>query len=192
MKRRLKNLPLFLLPAAVLWAVFFAALCAAFFAASCTTISPASPAKAGRPAEPGFTTETENKLETPAFKAFPPEAGDYLKTLAEAFRKKDRAFLLSQGETSYEAELRPRYDEESYLAMLYRAGAYAEDDPWSAPALPLLNCEDVAGIEYTAWFEESPMLRIQGRLHLLNGDPIPCEIMLIWRLKEPKIVGIYP
>jgi hypothetical protein len=149
----------------------------------------AAAGRAAAGAEAGFTGD---KLETPAFKGLPPEARDYLETLARAFRGKDRDFLLSQGESRYEAELRPLYDAESYLAMLYRAGAYADDDPWRAPAFPRLNSEDIAGVEYTGWAEEGPILRIQGRLHLLKGESLPCEIMLIWRLKEPKVLGAYP
>ena len=59
-------------------------------------------------------------LKTPRFRALPPEAWDYLETLAKAFREKDKAFLISQGEAQYEKELRFTLDEEIYLALLYR------------------------------------------------------------------------
>jgi len=136
-------------------------------------------------------------LDTPRFRNLPPEAQDYLKTLATAFRKKDREFLVSQGEAQYEKELRFTLDEETYLAMLYRIGPYSEDLPWESPRnnganLPRLDVSVIRGIEYTGWEESGPMLEIKGRLYIRDSEPIPCTLILIWRLTEPKILGERP
>ena len=131
-------------------------------------------------------------LDTPQFLSLPGPAKDYLETLAGAFRKKDKDFLISQGESQYEKELRSRYDEQTYLALLYRLGPYSEDLPWSPPQPPLLDTAKILAIEYTEWEEIGPMLQIKGRIFLENDQPNPCEIMLVWRLDKPKILGRWP
>jgi hypothetical protein len=134
----------------------------------------------------------DHGLETQAFRELPGETRDYLATLAEAFRIKDAAFLASQGETQYETDLKFRYDIETYLAMLYRAGSYTEDLPWQEINLPRLDWQQLRGIEYLDWKNRGPVLEIQARLIPLKGDAIPCEIWLLWRLTQPKIQGAYP
>ena len=135
-------------------------------------------------------------LNAPSFRGLPAEARDYLKTLAKAFREKDKAFLVSQGEMQYENELRLTLEEECYLALLYRIGPYSEVSHWGSPArgsdLPRLDSSKVRGIEYTAWEEQGPMLEIKGRLYMQNSSSIPCRLVLIWRLPEPKILGERP
>ncbi|MDR3174842.1 MAG: hypothetical protein LBU19_11365 [Treponema sp.] len=119
----------------------------------------------------------------------PPEAQAYLAELARAFARQDTAFLLAQGEAQFEAEVRPRYDEENYLAMLYRVGPYGEDE--SPAGIDRLRPAEIKGIEYTDWEERGPMLRVRGRL-ITAGAKIPCAILFNPRLKTPKILGAYP
>ena len=133
-----------------------------------------------------------NGLDTAAFRKLPTEARDYLGVLAGAFLKKDKDFLVSQGETQYEKELRFRLDEKVYLALLYRTGPYSEDMLWKEITPPLLDVKTVRGIEYTSWEEKGPMIEIKGRIYPEKGEPVPCNIVLIWRLEEPKILGEYP
>jgi hypothetical protein len=83
------------------------------------------------------------------------ETRTYLEALSRAFASQDREYLLSQGEESYEAEIRPHYDEGSYLAMLYRT--YAADSLWDrGRQRPSLDPGDVLGIEYLDWEEQGP------------------------------------
>ncbi|MDR2101500.1 MAG: hypothetical protein LBP43_02910 [Treponema sp.] len=122
----------------------------------------------------------------------PPEARSYLETLARAFRSGDRDFLLSQGEASFEAEVRPFYDEASYLALLYRIGPYGEDNSQADQNIPRLFPDEIDHIEYVDWEERGPLLEIRGRLIHRGGSPLPCLIMLVWKLPEPKIQGLFP
>ncbi|MDR1057988.1 MAG: hypothetical protein LBL43_00420 [Treponema sp.] len=142
-------------------------------------------------AGPGETA-AGSALEGPAFTGLPPEAKSYLELLSGAFRRQDGDFLLAQGETQFERELRPRFDEASYLALLYRCGAYAEEGPIRRPGTPRLFPGEIRRIEYLGWEERGPLLEIRGRLVTQGGDAVPCVIMLIWRLREPKIQGLYP
>jgi hypothetical protein len=124
----------------------------------------------------------------------PPEAGEYLEALARAFSAADRDFLLAQGESQFEAENRGRYDEESYLALLYRMGSLSEDSP-SVPAgggIPRLDPARIRRIEFAGWEEQGPALIIHARLVTRTGEAVPCRLALLWRLREPKILGVYP
>jgi hypothetical protein len=132
----------------------------------------------------------DNGLDREAFRRLGPETRNCLEALSRAFASQDREYLLSQGEENYEAEVKPYYDEDSYLAMLYRAGAYAADSPWDS-GRPLLKPEEIRGIEYLDWEEQGPMLVIRGRL-LGKAGNLPCKIVLAWRLMAPKILGVYP
>jgi hypothetical protein len=143
-------------------------------------------------AAPAVRLPPGNGLDSPRFRNLPPEARDYLETLAGAFQKKDKEFLISQGEAQYEKELRYGYDEETYLAMLYRIGSYSEERPSAAPGLPQMNTSLILTIEYSGWEETGPALYISANIYLQNNGPIPCAIMLLWRLTEPKILGIWP
>ena len=145
-----------------------------------------------KPAVQAVRLPSGNGLNSARFRDLPPEAKEYLETLAEAFRRKDKDFLISQGETHYEKELRPKYDEKAYLAMLYRYGPYSEDGPWKPITLPHLDTSLISAIEYTDWKENGPMLDINFRLYQQNGEQISCMIMLAWRLLEPKILGVWP
>ncbi|MDR0400901.1 MAG: hypothetical protein LBH51_08160 [Treponema sp.] len=123
----------------------------------------------------------------------PPEPRAYLRELAGAFSRQDAAFLLAQGESQFEAEIRPRYDEEEYLALLYRAGSYGQDKPYDEEDAPRLDVLEISGLEYTGWEERGPLLEVRGRLVRQGGrPPVPCVIMLLWKLWEPKILGRFP
>ena len=137
------------------------------------------------PAEP----IPDSGLDTARFRNLPAEAKEYLETLAEAFRTKDREFLVSQGESQYEKDLRSDYDEETYLAMLYRYGSYSDDGEWRASGLTHLDISTIRGIVYTGWEEFGPALEISGHLYQSNGERVPCNIILLWRLLEIKILG---
>ncbi|MDR2177474.1 MAG: hypothetical protein LBP20_05465 [Treponema sp.] len=124
----------------------------------------------------------------------PVEAGEYLQALARAFSTADRDFLLAQGESQFEAENRGRYDEESYLALLYRVGPLSGDRA-SVPVgveTPRLNPAQIRRIEFAGWEEQGPALIISARLITKTGEAIPCQLTLLWRLREPKILGVYP
>jgi hypothetical protein len=146
--------------------------------------NPALPA-AGSAGVPG------NGLDRAAFRELGPETRICLEALSRAFASQDREYLLSQGEENYEAAVRPYYDEGSYLALLYRAGAYASDSLWEKGRRPFLEPGEIRGIEYLDWEEQGPMLVIRGRL-TTKTEALPCKIVLAWRLRTPKILGAYP
>jgi hypothetical protein len=139
----------------------------------------------------GGDSPVPNGLDREAFRKLGPETRNCLEALSRAFAGQDREYLLSQGEESYEAALKPYYDEESYLAMLYRVGSYAADRPWDSGRRPLLKPEEIRGIEYLDWEEQGPMLVIRGRL-TTKTETLPCKIVLAWRLRRPRILGVYP
>jgi hypothetical protein len=180
--------------APILTAVLCCVTGAGFF--SCAVTGPGTQQEAPgerAPVLPGAPPEKAGSgLDAPAFRDLPPEAAEYLELLGRAFADRDRDFLVSQGETSYEADNRSRYDDETYLAMLYRVGPYREDSPFQEITLPRLEYAEIRGIRYTAWEEKGPLIRAEAYLVPRRGETIPCEIMLLWRLKEPKILGIYP
>jgi hypothetical protein len=130
-------------------------------------------------------------LDKTAFRKLSPETLAYLAALSRAFSSQDREYLLAQGEADYEAAVKPYYDEGSYLAMLYRSGDYAVDKPGESNRRPVLDPGEIRGIEYLDWEEQGPMLVIRGRLNGRTGT-LPCKIVLAWRLREPKILGVYP
>jgi hypothetical protein len=180
--------------------VVYHCVCAALsFAAALAVSCAASPGAAenGPPDEnaaagiPNAAALPENGLDSRAFKTIPAEAREYLERLARAFRTRDRQFLLDQGEKQFETEMRPGRDEESYLALLYRAGAYAVESPRLDSGLPRLNPAAINGIEYLSWEENGPLLEIMARLLTTDGANTPCRLMLAWRLPEPKIEGLF-
>ncbi|MDR1252140.1 MAG: hypothetical protein LBK62_08220 [Treponema sp.] len=184
----------------MLAAIFFitaAALLMAALMLSCAqsprAVESAVPAASISPAEPPAATATppENMLNGPAFKNIPGEAKDYLERLSRAFLFQDESFLLAQGESQFEAEIRPRYDKEIYLALLYRIGVYAADSPRVGGQPLRLTPAAIRHIQYLSWKENGPLLEIKARLIDKNGTTTPCLIMLIWRLREPKIEGLF-
>ena len=170
-----------------------AALLAAVFgilSACAGSPDPAEKAKSPLPPEAAPSVPGD-RLDSRDFDGLPPEARAYLADLSRAFRNQDTEFLLRQGESQFEAEVRPLYDDGSYLAMLYRIGSLGTDGPWTEAEFPRLSPGDIGYIEYTAWEERGPVLEIRGRLAAKTGF-IPGVIMLIWRLREPKIQGLHP
>lgn len=149
---------------------------------------PALPPAAAAPAAP----PVEDRLNSPAFRTLPAEARSYLERLSRAFSARDEAFLLAQGEAQFEAEVRPRYDKEAYLALLYRTGSYAAESPRASAEVPRLVPSGLSHIQYLSWEENGPLLEIAARLVGKNGASTPCLIMLAWRLREPKIQGLFP
>jgi hypothetical protein len=180
------------------WQALWAALCLA----GCAGLAPekaGAPPETPPPEQPRVMAEAappEQRRLGP-FRAappenLPPEARAYLEDLSRAFRDGDKEFLRNQGEAQFEAEVRPFYDEDRYLALLYRVGPYAQDRPRQDPAIPRLSPEEVDHIEYAEWEERGPYLEIRGRLVRRGKDPLPCCILLIWKLREPKIQGRFP
>ena len=131
-------------------------------------------------------------LDSEHFLTLPRAAREYLKILSDAFRNKDKDFLLAQGETLFERDMRPRFDDEVYLAMLFRIGPFSTGSTMVSPILPRLYIAEVSSIEYLEWEESGPILEISGRLIMEREYPIPVLIKLIWKLEEPKILGIRP
>ena len=157
-----------------------------------TVPAPASQNVTEKPPVPAVQPPAGDGLDSRRFQSLPQEARDYLKILAAAFRSRDKEFLISQGETQYEKDLRFQYDDETYLAMLYRIGPYSQDLEWKSSTPPKIDVLSIQAIEYGEWEEKGPMIDIKGRLHVRNSNPVPCGIMLIWRLNEPKILGGRP
>jgi hypothetical protein len=102
------------------------------------------------------------------------------------------AFLINQGEPQYEEQLRPLWDAESYLAMLYRCGDWAPGRAGASNEIPRLNPREIREIEFLAWEERGPLVEIRGNLITTAGTRIPCGIVFNPRLDEPKILGLYP
>jgi hypothetical protein len=181
----------------ILWAVMVGAV---LYLTACaggperTLPGKARPAVPEQPPEggPSGAGPAESPSEEIPPESLPPEARSYLETLARAFRGRDRDFLLSQGEAQFEAEVRPFRDEESYLALLYRTGPYGEDSSWEDTRTPRLIPDEILRIEYLDWRERGPLLEIRARLIRREGTPLPCLIMLVWKLQEPKIQGRFP
>ena len=187
-----KHHPRLSLPAFLLLACLFAS-CASQTPHTKGTIPATSASQAAEKAPaPAESLSGGDGLDAPQFRSLPPEARDYLAVLAEAFRKTNKDFLVSQGEAQYEKDLRSRYDEETYLAFLYRIGPYSEDSGWKSPAPARLEYAQVRAIEYLSWEEKGPMLDIKGRLYFQDTSSLPCRIVLAWRLVEPKILGEQP
>jgi hypothetical protein len=165
--------------------------------AGCTGLPPgtAAPGTAPPPPpeeSPAVSEDSGYSPKPPA--GLPEEAREYLDALSRAFSSADRDFLLAQGESQFEAENRGRYDEETYLALLYRVGPFSGDSP-SVPVgtgNPRLDPAQIRRIEFAGWEEQGPALIISARLITRANEAIPCQLALLWRLREPKILGLYP
>jgi hypothetical protein len=140
--------------------------------------------------KPSPPVEEHRREDDAFFKGLPAGVRAYLLKLSAAFATHDAAFLLAQGEGEYEKTVRNRVEEEEYLAMLYRAGGYADDAVWEAPYE--LNLGNVTYIDYTAWREQGPALGVDGNIYLDKGRPILFSMKVLWRLNEPKLLGVYP
>jgi hypothetical protein len=135
----------------------------------------------------GIFKEHYYQDETELFGGLPDDIRTYLFRLGTAFAAHDSAFLLSQGESEYEKEVRSKVDDDEYLALLYRAGVYAEDAEWQSPFA--LDLDRVTFIDYTSCQEYGPVLEIEGLIYMDTGRPLYCRIILLWRLVPPKILG---
>jgi hypothetical protein len=175
------------------------ALCAAILLpvlAGCAGLPPETSVPEAAPPPPSESPAAEEESGySPKLPAgLPVEAGEYLRTLSLAFSTADRDFLLAQGESQFEADNRGRYDEESYLALLYRVGPLSADRA-SVPVgmeNPRLDPAQIRRIEFAGWEEQGPALIIGARLITRTNEAIPCQLTLLWRLREPKILGVYP
>jgi hypothetical protein len=184
----------------VVWMATLTARIAVLAAAVLISACVNAPVKDGTPrlgeAAPGgpkpALSITGDYLDTKGFADLPPEARTYLAAISRAFRSQDKEFLLAQGEKTFEAEVKPWYDDESYLAMLYRSGHYAVDAPSEKSRMSRLEPAAIRDIEYIDWEERGPMIEIRGRLAYKDGSTVPCKIILVWKLTEPKVLGIYP
>ena len=136
--------------------------------------------------------ETYGSLDDPVFSSLPAGARSYLQRLAFAFREQDKKFLLDQGETVFETEVRPHYSEEEYLALLYRADSYAKESPSMKNELPKLIIKNIRDIKYTGYTEHGPLLEIRGHFTMKDDSLLPCLLVLIWQLPEPRIRGYFP
>jgi hypothetical protein len=174
--------------------LFAAGVLVALAAVSC--ISRPSPPSGYKP-EP----ETPSVAENPPYsvqppRSLPPEARTYLAAVAEAFSSGDRAFLIAQGENQFEEQIRPAYDEEIYLALLYRIGSLSVDNPsalsGAGNAFPRLSPPRIRRIEFAGWEEVGPVFIVTARLITKTNETIPCTLVVLWRLREPKILGVYP
>jgi hypothetical protein len=114
----------------------------------------------------------------------------YLLKLAAAFAAHDAAFLLEQGESGYEAAVRGSVSDSEYLAMLYRAGAYADNAEWQAAYT--LNLDKIVYIDYTSWREYGPVLEVDGKVYIEGLRPLSFSMKVLWRLAQPKLLGVYP
>jgi hypothetical protein len=134
--------------------------------------------------------EHYNEDERNLFGGLPADIRAYLFKLGTAFAAHDAAFLFAQGESEYEKTVRGGVGDDEYLALLYRAGVYAEDAEWQSPFA--LDLDHVSFIDYISCEERGPVLEIDGLIYMDAGSPLSCCIILLWRLDPPKILGIYP
>ncbi|MDR2491785.1 MAG: hypothetical protein LBD20_10335 [Spirochaetaceae bacterium] len=131
---------------------------------------------------------TDDGLDAPRFNTLDAETKTYLKNIAAAWRRGDTAFLLSQGESRYQSEKRFGISEARYLALLYRAGPYANDSGWDYGAYDL-NPDGVLSLRFLDYHDEGPVRIFDCRFTLKSGEHIPAKICLLWRLPAMKILG---
>lgn len=162
------------------------------FSYSCS--STGVPEKSGQPGQSPVEdpAKHDNRLEDPVFAKLPRELKQYLAELSVAFEKRDAAFLLAQGDAMFEKQVKPEYDDDEYLAMMYRIDNYAADKPLAPDTVPKLDVSRISHIEYSGWTYGDPAMEIRGRIYYTDKTYSPCIIMLFWKLDEPKITGWYP
>ena len=129
-----------------------------------------------------------DNLDAPRFNVLDVETKMYLKNIADAWRRGDAAFLLSQGESRYQNEKRFSISEARYLALLYRAGPYSDDNRWDFGAYDL-DPAGVLSLRFLDFHDEGPVRIFDCRFTLKSGDRIPAKICLLWRLPSMKILG---
>ncbi len=131
-------------------------------------------------------------LEAEVFADLPDGVAAYLELIAEAVRKRDADFLLSQGERDYAARVRAMVDDASYLALLYRVGPYSAEKPFDDERPPRLDVRRLRAIRYTGWEERGPVAEVRALLILSEGPAFPCRITVLWKLSAPRIIGQEP
>ena len=120
--------------------VTLAAVCllAAFLPAACAGLKPEKDGGALPPEQRAEKPSPPAEERTPGHEALlrglPAGIRAYLLKIEAAFAAHDADFLLAQGEDEYERAARNRVGYGEYLAMLYRAGRYADDAVWGAPS----------------------------------------------------------
>lgn len=139
-----------------------------------------------RPLRPG------SELGSKTFAELPTSLRSYLMELAEAFSAGDREKLIRQGEAGYEKRVRPRVDPNEYLALLYRAGAYAEEHPLDDSRPSRLDTRKIVSLSFTGWSEKGPVIAVRGKLRLGDGQAVPCVLNVLWKLEPPKLIGWEP
>jgi hypothetical protein len=187
----------------VIWftAVLFFTLSGLFF--SCGTLSnfhekeTIKPAKSPTilqkkpiPEAPPASIERESGLDQRIFSNLSIETRDYLGSLARAFKKHDTDYLVKQGEEHYARKIQGRYSEEEYLALLFRAGPYAKESPFGPETMVRLDVHSVIGIRFTGLEDRGPVLDVRGSLKKKDGTELPFRILVLWKLREPKILGM--
>lgn len=134
--------------------------------------------------------ERESGLDQGIFSSLSTETRDYLGSLARAFKKQDGEYLLNQGEERYAQRMRNRYSEEEYLALLFRVGPYAKESPFDPETTVRLDVHSVMSIRFTGWEDRGPVLEIRGILKKKDRTELPCRILVLWKLRSPKILGM--
>jgi hypothetical protein len=157
--------------------------------ASCTSLNLLSGTNVDKPPKNLSSVIKDDTLNDPIFGKMPAEVKKYLKSLSSAFKNHDTEFLLDQGEEMFEKIVRPYYDDNEYFCMLYRTGDIARD---FSTKLVNINVSEISHIEYTGWESGDPVMEIRGRLFYDDKRFVSCQIMLAWKLDEPKIIGFYP
>jgi hypothetical protein len=142
------------------------------------------------PEKPPAIVEESIREDQLLFEGLPAGISGYLLDIAAAFAAHDEGFLLDQGEDAYEKTVRNRVDDEQYLAMLYRTGAYADDAVWNSPFT--VDIGRVIYVDYGAWKESGPVLEVDGKIQMKSGRPLVFSLKVLWRLDRPKLLGVFP
>jgi hypothetical protein len=137
--------------------------------------------------ERGFKIQ-QDELDDRRFDTLDPVVKEYLRKLADAWKSHNKNYLLAQGEEQYQDNTRPYVNEGQYLALLYRAGPYAQEGRWSYDNFEL-DIDTVRRIIFIDYRIEGPVLIVSGRFESKTGNVIPCNLYILWRLMDIKLIG---
>ena len=139
----------------------------------------------------GEDAGVDSGLETAVFRRLPAEVTGYLADIAAAFSRRDKPFLLSQGEAAFTAWSAAALEsDDEILGHLFRTGSLAEDEPAASPHdEPRLAVHNVQGITYLGWAERGPFIEVRAHIVITGGGTIPARLLVIWKLAEPKLQG---
>jgi hypothetical protein len=154
------------------------------------TTAPTVLQKKPSPEAPLASIERESGLDQGIFSNLSTDTRDYLVSLARAFKEEDRNYLIHQGEEQYAHRIQGRYSEEEYLALLFRVGPYSKESPFGPETTVRLDVHTVMGLRFTGWEDRGPVLEFRGTLKKKDGTELPCRILVLWKLREPKILGM--